>query len=359
MNILFIIPYPLGKAPSQRFRFEQYFRILDSQGIKYEAVPFLDNATWGILYESGNLLRKALAVSSGFIRRLKSLFILGKYEFIFIHREAGPIGPPVFEYLYAKVFRKKIIYDFDDAIWLPNTSDENKLIGKLKWPGKVSLICKWSYKVSCGNEYLCNYARQFNKNVILNPTTIDTENQHNPYLYVKSQLATNKKIRLGWTGSHSTLKYLEEIIPVLKKLEKQIAFDFLVISNKRPEFQLKSLRFIPWNQETEIEDLMKIDIGLMPLSQDPWVLGKCGFKALQYMALEKPALVTPVGVNKEIVENGISGLHCWSEEEWLESIGLLIEDQNRRKILGKAARGKIENYYSVTSNAPNFLSLFT
>lgn len=357
MHILFLVPYPVRKAPSQRFRFEQYFHLLAARGHNYTVKPFLNENAWAILYKTGNHLSKALAILKGYGRRVLSLFTINKYDLIFIHREAAPLGPPVFEWLITKVFRKRIIYDFDDAIWIPNTSEENKIAARLKWHQKVGLICKWSYKISCGNAYLCNFARKYNADVVYNPTTIDTEHLHNPSL-TSVQKSLKEKLVIGWTGSHSTLHYLDELVPVLSKLEKAYGFSFVVIANKNPALPLRSFKFKPWNAASEIEDLASFDIGVMPLSPDEWSEGKCGFKALQYMALEIPALVSPVGVNKSIIDHAVQGYHCRMAEDWEQHLIALMNNASLREELGKKGREKVKNYFSVASNAEIFLLLF-
>jgi glycosyltransferase involved in cell wall biosynthesis len=281
------------------------------------------------------------------------------YDFVFIHREAAPLGPPIFEWMLAKIFRRKIIYDFDDAIWLTDRVHESWFLRTAKWRHKVSYICKWSYKVSCGNGYLCNYARKFNKSVIYNPTTIDTENLHNPTLHKGSNRDDNK-VRIGWTGSHSTLKYLHEIESVLIKiLHDYPQVEFVVIADKPPSVQaVPSVKFIPWNTETEIQDLLEFDIGIMPLPDDKWAQGKCGFKALQYMALQLPAVASPVGVNSKIIEHGVNGFLCNTPDEWESTLRKLVENSTIRKQVGLNGRKTILKYYSVNSNASNFLSLF-
>ena len=103
---------------------------------------------------------------------------------------------------------------------------------------------------------------------------------------------------------------------------------------------------------------MKIDIGIMPITEDPWAMGKCGFKALQYMSLEMPALVSPVGVNAEIVDHGINGYHCSSNREWLTQLEYLIVHKDVREAMGRNGREKVIKHYSVLSNSDNFLSLF-
>src|SRR5690606_4454603 len=167
------------------------------------------------------------------------------------------------------------------------------------------------------------------------------------------------KITIGWTGSHSTLKYLKEIEPVLQYLEtKYPHVQILIIADKKPDLQLQNLEFIKWNKETEAEDLSKIDIGIMPLPDDEWSKGKCGFKALQYMAMEIPCVISPVGVNAQIIDHGINGFLAESDQAWITHLEHLINNQSARVLLGKAGRKKIIENYSVLSNTANFLSLF-
>jgi len=361
MKILFLVPYPLSEAPSQRFRHEQYFQSLLSAGHSYKIYSFLSLVGWRILYTQSHFFQKATSVFSGFLKRLSILPTLHKYDFVFIHREACPIGPPVIEWLIAKIFRKEIIYDFDDAIWNTDKQNESNFEKWFRCRKKVALICRWSYKVSCGNEYLCSYARQFNENVYLIPTTVDTEHIHNPDLFQKNtSLDPKSKLTIGWTGTHSTLKHLTFLRPVLQYIEdKHPHISILVIANKQPDFTLSSMEFITWSKQTEIEDLMKIDIGIMPLPDDEWSKGKCGFKALQYMALELPTVASAVGANNQIIQSGINGFLCSAQQEWIETLELLIRDTDLRTRIGKAGRSAVKSRYSVTAVNPLFLSLFS
>jgi aminomethyltransferase len=320
LKILFVFPYPIGQAASQRFRFEQYLNLLDSENIEYYLSPYLDTKSWSNFYKKGFFIQKAIGLIRGMFRRILSLAQLHKYDYVFIHRESSPVGPPIYEYLVAKVFGKKIIFDFDDAIWLSNSSESNRFFAPLKWHSNVFSICNWSYKVSVGNEYLRNTALIHNKQVFINPTTIDTENLHNQ---IKDHHDETKVI--GWKGSHSTIKYLEPIFPILKKLKEKYNFKFIVISDEPPEFNHDEFEFIKWNKENEISDLLRINIGIMPLTKDPWSEGKCGFKALQYMSLGVPALVSPVGVNETIVDHGINGFVCKTDQDWVHCLSKLLE----------------------------------
>ncbi len=353
MKLLFIHPYPQGKIPSQRFRFEQYLDMLKDKGFDIDIAPFFDLSTIKVMYLKGRILVKLIGLISGFIRRAFLLFRLGKYDFVFIHREAMPVGPPIIEWIIAKIFNKKIIYDFDDAIWLPNVSESNQIFSAIKYYSKVQNICSWSHKVSCGNQYLSDFASQYSKQVVLNPTTIDIKGHHNR---IKDH--SNEKMIIGWTGTHTTMHHLKIIVPVLEELEKTHSFEFYVISNEEPTFKLRSLHFVLWSKENEIDDLLQFNIGVMPMYDNSWTKGKCGFKLLQYMALGIPALASPVGANSDIIDIGINGFLCDSPEAWKEHLIELLGDQALREHLGRSGIEKVNNNYSLESNGNNFLSLF-
>lgn len=362
MKILFLVPYPLKQAPSQRFRFEQYLKKMEQSGALIKIESFLLSQNWLVFFDVGNFPGKLAALFHGFFRRALTLLTATKYDFVFIHREAAPIGPPIIEWILARILKKKIIYDFDDAIWMTDKKNENWLEEKIRWRKKIASICRWSYKVSCGNEYLCAYARQFNDRVILNPTTIDTAAVHNRQLYpgVLNKKESQSEIIIGWTGSHSTLKYLDDLTAVLRQMETQHEnTSLLVIANRQPEFLIERVIFKPWSVGTEIIDLLEVDIGIMPLPDDVWARGKCGFKALQYMALGIPTLASPVGVNSTIIQHGVNGFLCSTASEWVESLNLLIGDPALQKKIGEAGRQTVEKYYSVVSNSANFFSLFS
>jgi glycosyltransferase involved in cell wall biosynthesis len=146
---------------------------------------------------------------------------------------------------------------------------------------------------------------------------------------------------------------------VLEKLYRSHDFLLQVIANTPPQEQADFIQFIPWQKNTEIDDLLGFNVGIMPLTDDPWAKGKCGFKALQYMALGVPALVSPVGVNTEIVEDGVNGFICTNEEDWYQALEKLMTDAELRENMGIAGRNKVEESYSVISNTNNFLRLFS
>jgi glycosyltransferase involved in cell wall biosynthesis len=354
-RIAFVVQLPKKVSPAQRFRFEAFEPLLAENGFKVDTYSFFSSKTYDILYKKGYYLKKIVGVLNGTARRFLLLTKLHTYDFVFLQREFMPVGPPIFEFIAAKILKTKIIYDFDDSIWLPNASVENKLAAPIKAVWKIAYICKWSYKVSAGNDFLCNYARKHtNAAVFKIPTVVDTVTRYN-----RIKQHAQSSVTVGWTGSFSTLKYLDEISPAIRKLQEVYDFKFVVIADKRPDLDIKSLEFIQWNAETEIDDLMNIDIGVMPLWVDPWTEGKCGFKLIQYMALGIPALASSVGVNKIIIDHGVNGFICNTSEDWYLYLSELLSDAVLRQSMGLKGRQKIADEYSHNAIRNNFLKLFS
>lgn len=352
-EILMIVQYPENVSPCQRFRFELYKDLLVKNGYSVTTKPFLDKKGYDIIHRYGFFFKKMMALLKGFIGRLLLIPQIGKYDFILLQREFAPVGPPIFEWLFIKLFQKKIIYDFDDAIWIPSVSEQNSLAGNFKNAKKVKDICKWAYRISGGNEYLCNYAKQFNNNVVYNPTCVDTENRYNV-------LANHdvEKITIAWTGSFSTLKYLAIVEKALKRLQGKYDFNIKIICNQKPSLDLKNIQYVEWSEANEVSELASCQIGVMPLTHDEWSEGKCGFKLIQYLSLGIPSVSSSVGVNKKIIQEGVNGYFADSDQEWYNSIEKLILDANLRKRMGLAGRQKMIAQYSLQSNENNFLSLF-
>jgi glycosyltransferase involved in cell wall biosynthesis len=352
-TIYILAPYPKGEAPSQRFRFEQYIDQLESEGYQVKMFPFLDQKTWKLLYSKGKTLQKAFGILKSFLRRWGLLFRLKKADFVFVHREVAHIGPPLFEWLMAKVLRINYTYDFDDATWLPNYSETNAKFNRLKAYWKVKYCIKWAHQVTAGNEYLAEYAKKFNPNVQVIPTTIDLENHH-----TEKTDQSRTPLVIGWTGSHTTMRYLDFIVPILEQLENKFDFEFHVISNESPKYKLKSLKFVKWNKSSEIKDLARLHIGIMPLEEDIWSKGKCGFKALQYMALEIPTVASPVGVNSTIINHEENGFLCSTPDEWEKVLTQLLESQSMRQRKGGEGFKTIKKRFSVQANWPKYLGVF-
>lgn len=356
-QILFLAVYPENSAPSQRFRVEQFLDDWRELGFEVKIIPFYDEATYEILYLKGRLARKIWAITKAFVRRtITILTVPKKYDLVFVQRGITPIGPPFFEWFITKVINKPLVFDFDDAIWMDdNQASKIKKLVKSHW--KVAKICRWASEVLVGNEFLAKYASQYNSNVKVIPTVIDTERRYKPLF--RNEKEEHKRIVIGWTGSHSTMPYLEIVLPHLRALGEHYDFEFLVISNRAPAFIFENMRFLPWNSKSEITDLAQMDIGLMPLLSDEWAKGKCGFKAIQYMGLGIPAVVSAVGVNSKIVDHRVNGYLVEGDgQDWYRFLEELLISQKKREEMGEAARAKIEEYYSIKSQLGHYKGVF-
>ncbi len=307
---------------------------------------------------------KIYATLLGYFRRFILLFRLGKYDRILLHREATPLGPPWWEWAARHIWRKRIVYDFDDAVWLSNNSAANeKWVGAVKAHGKTARIISWSEQVTAGNQFLVGYARRHCPKVHHIPTTIDTRHHHCG-LKVHEHYELPELPLMGWTGSHSTLKQLLPLFPFLEKLYEEQPFHFLLISDEAPASMPPFMRFRKWSKEDEIKDLLEMDFGIMPLYDSDWERGKCGFKALQYMALGMPAVASDVGVNAEIIEHGKQGflaeaMPLKSEERWKEACLALLRDAGLRRKMGTEARKRIVEHYSCEAWSERYLQVFS
>jgi len=352
-KILFIGAHRLNRSPSQRFRFEQYFSFFEKNGFECRLSPLLNEKEDAIFYSEGNFFNKVRIIARCFQKRKKDIQRAHEYDIIFIQREAFMTGTVYFEKQFKKT-GKKIIFDFDDAIWIPNVSDGNKKYAWIKNPSKTTEIISLSNIVITGNDHLADYAKKFNNKVHIIPTTIDT-NYH-----TRKDITTDNGICIGWTGSHTTIQHFEHSIPVLKKLKKRYGdkIYFKVIGDELYSNDELKIQGIKWSLQNEIEHLSEIDIGIMPLPDNEWTKGKCGLKGLQYMALEIPCVMSPVGVNCDIVSDGINGFLADKEDEWIEKISILIENPELRKTIGTEARKTVIEKYSVEANKEKYLNIF-
>lgn len=353
-KILFIANHRLGRSPGQRFRFEQYIPFLEANGYDCELSYFISAEDDKLLYQPKKWIDKAKLARKAWDIRKKDLAKADEFDIIFIYREALLTRSTRFERLFSKT-TAQLIFDFDDAIWLPNVSAANRSLQFLKNPSKINKVLPLVDLVIAGNQYLAEYAEGFNEHVKVIPTTIDLS-----YHQTTSVSSTHKPICIGWTGTQTTIKYLDQLKAVFKELDEKYgeSIKFKVICDTPWDFDEVEVENVKWSKQDEIEQLDEIDIGIMPLSDDDWSKGKCGFKALQFMALKKAVVLSPVGVNAEIVADGVNGFWAKSREDWLRSLSLLIEEKKVRKELGEKGFQTVKEKYSVDSWKSTYLKLF-
>ncbi|MCC6840087.1 MAG: glycosyltransferase family 4 protein [Flavobacteriales bacterium] len=352
-RILFIASHRPDRAPGQRFRFEQYFHHLEQNGHQCELSFLVGQQDDRVLYTRGNYLGKARFVRRAIRKRSADLARVNDFDIVFIFREALMTRSIRFEEGF-KRSRAKLVFDFDDAIWLPNVSEANRAWAWMKDPGKTSRIIAMCDLVFAGNAYLAEYARAFNKRVEVVPTTIDTGE------YVPRTARPDGPVIIGWSGSVTTIQHFRYAVPALQKLKAKYGdrIAFRVVGDGTFRHEELGITGLPWRKDTELDDLRAMDIGIMPLPDDEWARGKCGLKGLQYMALGIPTLMSPVGVNTEIIHHGVNGFLPRNDNEWVELISCLVEDADLRARLGAEARRTVEQRFSVLAWRDTYLNLF-
>ncbi len=353
-KILFLVAHRPGRSPGQRFRFEQYLDYLNSHGFDCTVSYLIDEKDDDVFYASGRYFHKTGFVIKSLLKRFRDIRSSRNYDLVFLYREAHFLGTTWFE-KFLKRKGVKMIVDFDDSIWLKDVSNGNRKLAFLKRPGKTSEIVALCDAVVVGNNYLASYSSKHNPNVHIIPTTIDTT-----YYLPATTKKDNDVVCIGWTGSSTTIKHFTLAVPVLKNIRKKYGNKvvFRLISDELFQGELEGLEMVKWNKATEVQDLNRIDIGIMPLPDDDWAKGKCGFKGLQYMALEKAAVLSPVGVNTEIISHGHNGFLASTHEEWEQILSALIENPQLRMHVGINGRKTVIDRYSYDSQKDSYLKIF-
>lgn len=351
MKILFWIPYPKEGA-SNRYRIEQYLPYLKKESIEFALRSFWISSAYRILYVRGRYFQKSCYFILGTISRIVDLLNIHRYDLIIIHRESYPIGGAIFESIL-HLLKKPFIFDFDDAIFFPSNSRINNFIEKFKCPGKIAVIIKLSKAVIAGNSYLAEFALNHNRNVFIVPTAIDTSK------YRLRQKTHEDSITVGWMGSVTTAEFLYMIEGVFVRLSKRFKnVGFKMVGGDDIRIPgLTNITSKPWSLNAEMEDLASFDIAIMPMPDNEWTKGKCGFKAILYMSMGIPCVCSAVGVNKEIIHDGVNGFLAKTEEEWVDKLSRLITDERLRIKLGETGRRTVENCYSLAVNAPKFIEI--
>ncbi len=350
MRVLFLVPHPIEGA-SSRYRVLQYIPHLEAQGISCTVSSFLSSGFYRIIYQKGRWGKKLGYFLVSTLRRLRDVLRSGRYDAVFVHLEAFPLGPPLIEWLLS-LRHIPVVFDLDDAIFLPQRSGTNRAVNWLRASQKLPAILRWSRCVITCNDYLRDYVRQFNPNVYVIPTSVDT------HTFVPVPTRHRQKPVIGWIGSHSTTPYLHSLKQVLRRVADRHAFALKVVGASEP-FQVSGVDVIqePWTLAKDVLHFQDLDVGVYPLPNDPWVLGKTGFKTVQYMAVGVPCVVSRVGRNCEIIEDGVNGFLAGSEDEWVQKLGQLLEDPALRRRLGAAGRKTVEERFSLHRQIPLYLEV--
>ncbi|MFL5772474.1 MAG: glycosyltransferase [Flavisolibacter sp.] len=354
-KVLVLCPSPRGTAATQRLKYEQYFDSLEKEGFRFTISSFQSSRFWNIIYKKGRVAEKIFWIMVGYLRRCFDLFRAPFYDAVFISLWVTPVGIPLFERLLF-FFNKKVIYDLDDMIFLNKVEHtKSRIIDKIKGKKKPLVLMKKSAYVIVCTPKLEEIALALNekKQVVDISSTFDTERFYPVSSYEKHEVTS-----IGWTGTHSTIPFLQTLEPVLQRVSKQRKIKLIVIADKEYRMPGVETEFIRWSKENEVTDLHRFEIGLYPIPANEWSLGKSSLKALTYMAIAIPAVATAYGTNFRIIENGVNGVLVSTDAEWVEKIIELIDDPELRRRIGLAGRKRVEDLFSLKANFPKYLQVF-
>jgi len=336
-------------GPSSRHRVYQYLDFLKREGVNFRVSPAISSNHFTRVYNTHRPINKLPYFGLVVLKRLIDLTMIGAGDIVFLQKEVLPHAYPLIEGLIKKLNRK-LVFDFDDAIFLLPPGRRSPLYD-FRYRDSIPRILAMSDYVIAGNEYLKQYALRFNGNVEVIPTSIDTE------IYCVKRKNSRDKINIGWIGSQSTVFYLDQLRNVFTALAKRYNICLTVIGTGDYRVDGVETVALPWRREREISDLQCFDIGVAPLVNDDWALGKCGCKVIQYMGVGIPAVASPVGINGEIIDDGVNGFLADSDAEWIDKLSQLIENEVLRERFGFMGRKTIEERYSVKINAPKLLEI--
>lgn len=334
MKILFLTVGGENVA-SSRTRVFQYFPYFKNRGVTWTVLIYLKYGKAG----------KKISVLS--LQRLYGFFVLLcilvlslGHDIVFIQKVLLP-GKFV---RVLKFLRRKIVFDFDDAIYSVPPSLENNVDLKVRQglDKRFRSVVSSSELIIVENTFTGHYAEKLNRNILVITGPIDTVRYSPPECR-----KADRNIVIGWIGSPDTAVYLKPLFPVFRKLSManpSVCFKFI----GAPPLDLPGVRVrqVPWSLETEVNELHDFDIGIMPLPDDEWSRGKGGYKILQYMAVGIPSVASPVGINAEMIEEKVNGLLAMDETEWYEKLLMLVSNGDLRWTMGDSARKIAEKKYS-------------
>jgi glycosyltransferase involved in cell wall biosynthesis len=346
MKVVALASYPV-QAAATRYRLDQFTKPLSERGITLSILPFIDAKLFESLYQPNALPRTALGLLRAALFRLRDVVAARRADVVLIQREAMILGPPLIEWLVTHLNGRPMVLDLDDATYIPYTSPTFGKLGKaFKWFSKTDDLIGWASLVTCGNSAIAEYVTSKGAKARVIPTVVDTD--------VFRPAARNRQdedLVLGWIGTHSTFPYLASTFPVLSELARNYQFRLKIVGAGKSQISIPGVTVenLGWNLGREVKDFQSLDIGLYPI--DPslyasqWAAGKSGFKAIQYMAVGKPFVATPVGAVREIGKVGTTHYCATTPDEWRESLSTLIANRESREQMGSAGRRwALENY---------------
>ena len=348
MRVLLFSKYG-SLGASSRLRSYQYLPYLSQKGFQVDISALFDNHYLEGFFSARK--RNPFEIIRYYLKRGQWISKIQSYDMIWIEYELFPWLPATIENL---IIRKHIplIVDYDDAVFHRFDLSSNRLVRKLLGQ-KFDHIMRSASAVIVGNQYIADRATSAGaSSVVKIPTVVDLSK----YRYTAKQKST--VFTIGWIGTPHTAQYLRMIEPALKRIAAKYRIQFIGVGTGNLKIDGVPTESLKWSKINEAKTLSSFDVGIMPLRDEPFERGKCGYKLIQYMACGLPVVASPVGANTEIVEHGRNGFLSSFKDQWIKAIEYLIRNPDKAQKMGKEGRRKVENSYCTQITAPKLFEVF-
>lgn len=351
-KVLVLCPYPQSVAAGQRLKYEQYLDDWRAAGFEVTVSSFMDMALWDRAYLPGHKLGKAIGTLRGHLRRLRDLTRLRNYDVVYISMWVTPFGTTWMERLTRRLARA-IVYDIEDNL-LTQDGAPRGLRQRLKGRDKPRFLLERADHVLTASPFMVERYRKINTRgagTLIYPS-VDTDS-----FCPRTGPSSESKPVIGWTGTFSSRPYLDLLRPVFQELARRLDFKLIVIGNFSYELPGVDLEVLTWSRAEEVAQMQRLDIGVYPLPNDDWVLGKAGLKVIQYMAFGLPSVSSNIGTAVLQVEDGVNGFLVDTEAQWLDVLERLCRDSGLRRRIGEAGRKEAVAHYSRPATSERYLAL--
>lgn len=351
-SMLVLCPYPQGVAAGQRLKYEQYLDDWRAAGFAVDVSPFMDRALWDIVHVRGHLVGKAIGTLRGHLRRLRDLVRVRRYDIVYVFLWVTPLGTGWIERL-VRWQARRIVYDIEDNLLAEDASRplRQRIGAAIRNPARIRFLIERADHVVTASPFMLDRYRALNAAgaASLIYPSVDTE-----LFRPRDAPSHAHKPVIGWTGTFSSAPYLDLLRPVFQALARRVDFTLIVIGNFPYALPGVDLEVLSWSRAEEVAQMQRLDIGVYPLPDDDWVLGKAGLKVIQYMAFGLPSVSTAIGTATRQVTDGVDGFLVRGEEQWLATLERLCREPALRRRIGEAARREAVARYSQGATAGRY-----
>ena len=342
MRVLILSRYSRLGA-SSRLRSYQYIPYLESCSFDVTTAPlFGDDYVAGIY--AGKI--SIVGVLRSYMTRLRFMLRASRFDLVWVEKEMLPWIPSWIE-LGLFPIGVPLVVDYDDALFHRYDQHSWSVVRRLMGQ-KIDDVMRRADLVLVGNDYLGERARTAGaKRVERLPTVVDVTR------YAVPSSTSGQPLTIGWIGTPNTAHYLKLIAPVLREVVASRGVRVVAVGANTEQLVGLPVEARSWSEASEVAEIQQFDIGIMPLPDEPFERGKCGYKLIQYMACGKPVVASPVGANTSIVRDGIEGFLASTDAEWMQLLGILCDDNALRQRMGAAGRVRVEAEYSLQVAAPH------